>query len=163
MSILLASCLMLASCATYNSLPSTATTQEKETALLQDAVSFLSNQNTQDVFKQSLILGGNEAMKNAVDDADRKEIANLMYSVANAFYSLANGDNITADQLNKTIANFTSAQDVSKYSEQIAAFNLTWALVYPKLKLVGDKKLIVDYTLLLADAAQKVAAGYKSN
>jgi len=138
------------------------TSQEKAEFIKQQAINWLSDSSHQNTVKQGLIIAGNQAMAYAVSGQDRIDIANLMWGSSTLFYSLSTGDIITPETLSsglKALAPKLSSKVVSDYQ---AAVNLAWQQVYNNVKIVKDPSLIKTWLTIFAEAAQEVAAPYKT-
>lgn len=141
----------------YAELPTTASSGDKNAAIIADAREWLSSPAHQKMIHDLLPPIGKLAINHAVSDEDKQDIRNELFSVSNAFTSLATGQFVSPEEVNKTIESFNTEIDSSKYSDFTDEANLLWVLVYGNLKLVNDPSLTKTWLLILADAAQKAA------
>lgn len=148
--------LIFTGCATTTQFASL-TPDQRIDFLKNQAVTFL--ENNKDNIRSALLIIGNEAIHRAVNDADRKEIANQMYSAATAFNSLATGKTVTTDQIDVTLKSFSQGTGSQAYASWISEATLIWGGIFDSLKLSQNQQLVIDYLLIFSSVAQEVAQG----
>ena len=94
------------------------------------------------------------------NSADRTNLANQIYSSANAAYSLSTGNIPSATQINSTILSFAGSNPASNYSQYASALSGIYSAALSKFGVSG--KNAVAILGAVAQGAQAAASAYTS-
>jgi hypothetical protein len=89
----------------------------------------------------------------------RTQLANEMYSAANAVYSLSGGSFPTAAQFESSILAFGGSQTDAEYAQFATAISSLYSAYYPKLA-TGDAKTASDLLNAIAGGIEDATAAY---
>ncbi|MCX6907484.1 MAG: hypothetical protein NTY01_05520 [Verrucomicrobia bacterium] len=89
------------------------------------------------------------ALQLAVSDADRRDVANMIFSVADTVECFGGGDALTPDEFTAKV-NAWGLGGAAKYAAIATKIGEVWARLYPSLK---------DNPKLAADVLAKISAG----
>lgn len=143
-----------------SSLPPGSTTEQKLDALKADIIMHLSDPAVQRGAENTLTLAGKQALRRAVDGAERQKIAAQMWTLANAVTTLLDGKEVTPAQVQTTVDQWVNSWSDSSTNDYVDGFNLLWQVYYPQLVTAEKPNLWITWLGILARSGKNAAASY---